>query len=81
MFQSYTHGSTTVILCRCPVDRVAMDIVGPFPRSTQGNWFILVVQDHQVGYVLPDYTAQTVAKTFVYEFVSRFGASLEIHTI
>lgn len=66
------------------MDRVAMDIVGPFPLSSRGNKYILVVQDHFTkwteAYALPDYTAKTVAQAFVYEFVSRFGAPLEVHT-
>jgi transposase InsO family protein len=74
--QSYRVGA--------PMDRVAMDIVGPFPLSNQGNRYILVIQDHFTkwteAYALPDYTATTVAKMFVYEFVSRFGAPLEVHT-
>ena len=67
-----------------PLDRVAMDILGPFPRSRSGNKYVLVVQDQFTrwteAYALPDYTAQTVAEVFVHQFVSRFGVPLEVHS-
>jgi hypothetical protein len=54
-----------------------MDIVGPFPNGTQGNKYILVVQDHFTkwteAYALPDCSAKTVAHVFVYEFVRDLG--------
>ena len=62
------------------MDRVALDILGPFPISNAGNKYVLVVQDQFTkwteAYALPDQTAQTVAEVFVKEFVSRFGACL-----
>ena len=48
------------------------------------NRFILVVGDYWTkwmeAYPLPDHTATTVASTLVYQFMSRFGIPLQIHS-
>ena len=68
----------------CPMERVHLDILGPFPTSTQGNKYILVVMDQFTkwveAYALPDQGAETTARALVYEFISRYGAPLTIHT-
>ena len=33
-----------------PLERIAMDIVGPLPRSTQGSHFVLVACDYATRY-------------------------------
>ena len=52
-----------------PMERVAIDIVGPLPRTANGNEYILVVCDYFTKrvecYALPDHQAQTVADTVV----------------
>ena len=67
-----------------PMDRIAVDIMGPFPKSTNGNVNVLVVGDTFTkwieAYAIPDQTSKTVAHKFVTEFVSRFGTPLELHT-
>ncbi len=67
-----------------PLQRVAMDIVGPLPRTSRGNAYMLVVGDYFTkwveGYAIPDHTAQTVADCFVEEFVCRFGVPARVHT-
>ena len=67
-----------------PLDRIATDIFGPLPKSKAGNVFILVVQDYFTRwvemYAIPDQTAETVAGKIVNEFISRFGAPLELHS-
>ena len=67
-----------------PMERVAMDIMGPLPRSTRGNQYILVVGDYFTkwieAYPLPNQEAKTVADVFTTEFIARYGAPLEIHT-
>ena len=67
-----------------PMDRVATDILGPFPVSDRGNRYVLLVCDQFTkwteAYAIPDYKAHTVAAKLVDEFFSRFGPSLELHS-
>ena len=66
-----------------PLERVHIDILGPFPKSRSGNAYVLVLIDQFSKwlecYALPDQTAKTVAQTIVNEFVARFGVPLQIH--
>ena len=67
-----------------PMERISLDIMGPFPRSTSGKKYVLVLGDHftkwMETYPIPNMEETTVAQKFVYEFVSRFGVPLQIHT-
>ena len=67
-----------------PLERVAMDILGPLPETEKGNIYILVIGDYFTKWMeahpLPDQKAETVAKKFVEEFVCRFGVPRELHT-
>ena len=68
----------------CPLERVALDILGPLPRSSRGNRYILVVADYFTrwteAYPIPNQEAITVARRFIGEFVCRYGAPLQILT-
>ena len=61
-----------------------MDIMGPFPTSSKGNRYVLVIGDTFTkwieAYAIPDQTTNTVAEVVVKEFIARFGTQLEIHT-
>lgn len=67
-----------------PFERLAMDILGPFPRSNKGNKFLLVVGDYFSKWLdaipVKDQEATTIAKAFVNRIVSIFGAPLQLHT-
>ena len=67
-----------------PLQRIAMDVLGPLPMSYRGNRYILVVEDYFTkwveAYALPDQEATTVARTLVNEFVARYGVPLELHS-
>ena len=67
-----------------PMERKALDIVGPLPRTKQGNKYILVVGDYFTRWVeaygLPNIEASTVAKVLVNEWICRFGAPYAIHS-
>ena len=67
-----------------PLERVAMDITGPWPMSQGGNKYVLVVSDYFTkwaeAYPMPDQEAKTVAEVFVKQFVARLGAPMIIHT-
>lgn len=68
----------------CPLERVAIDVTGPFVQSYQGNRYLLVVMDYYTkwpeAYPLPNQEATTVARTIVNEFVCRYGVPLELHS-
>ncbi len=67
-----------------PMERVHVDILGPFPLSQKGNQYVLVLIDQFTKWVecwaLPNQTAEMVAKTMVEQFISRFGCPFQIHT-
>lgn len=66
-----------------PFRRIAMDVVGPLPRTSRGNRFILVVSDYATRYpeaiALRRVTAEKVAEELVTLF-SRHGIPEEILT-
>ena len=67
-----------------PLQRVAMDLLGPLDETERGNKYILVVVDYLSkwveGYPLKDMTAATCADVFTREFVCRFGFPLQVHS-
>ena len=67
-----------------PMERVCADIVGPFPRSTSGNKYALVVTDCFTKFVeiypMPNQEASTVARILTREFFSRYGVPRFLHT-
>ena len=67
-----------------PMERIALDLMGPLPKTESGNRWILVVGDYHTkwveAYALPDARAETVARKLVEEFISRFGVPNEIHS-
>ena len=66
-----------------PFSRVAMDIVGPLPRSRSGNRYVLVLCDYSTRYpeAIPPRTidAETIALELVKIF-SRVGIPQEVLT-
>ena len=67
-----------------PMDRIAIDYVGPLPVTTNGNRYILVLQDYFTkwaeAYAVPNTSAAICANTILNEFVARFGTPLHIHS-
>ena len=67
-----------------PLDRVHIDILGPFPISRSGNRYVLMLIDQFTrwleAYPLPDQTAEQVARVVVDQFIARFGSPLYIHS-
>ena len=67
-----------------PMERVHLDILGPFTPSEQGNVYILVMIDQFTKWIecvaLPDAKAERVAQEFLIHFVVTFGCPLEVHT-
>ena len=67
-----------------PMERVALDIVGPLPETERGNKYILVVGDYfskwMEAYPIPNQTAVMVAEKFFNEFVCHFGVPSLLHS-
>ena len=66
------------------MQRVQMDMLGPFPQSEWGNKYILVMVDQFSKWVeihsIPDISAKQTAQCAMGQFFSCFGAPLQIHT-
>lgn len=67
-----------------PMERIFMDLCGPFPESRRGNKYILVVTDSFTkfveAYALPNQESETVASVLTKEFISRFGVPAYMHS-
>ena len=67
-----------------PMDRLAIDILGPLPLSKRGNKYIQVVTDAFSKWVevkaLPTQTAIDCAEHLVDEVFSRYGCPLDLHS-
>ncbi|KRY17737.1 Retrovirus-related Pol polyprotein from transposon 17.6 [Trichinella patagoniensis] len=65
-----------------PMEIVAVDILGPVPRSKNGNSYIMVVTDYFTrwveAYAVPNQQAETVARKLVQQFVCRFGTPMKL---
>ena len=65
--QLYTIGA--------PMERIAIDIMGPLPVSGNGNRYVLVTMDYfskwPEVYPIPNQEARTVANVLVREFFCR----------
>lgn len=67
-----------------PMERVGVDILGPFPTTDLGNRYVLVAMDYFTkwpeAYAVPDQSATTTAEWLVSEMFCRFGAPEELHS-
>ncbi len=67
-----------------PMERIAVDVMGPLTLSDRGNRYVLVAMDYfskwPEAYALPAQDAKSVAEVLVNQFVSRFGVPLELHS-
>lgn len=67
-----------------PWDTLALDYMGPFPKTERGNKYILVITDQFTKYVevlaVPNQRAEDCASRLLNEFISRWGAPLKIHS-
>ena len=66
-----------------PLQRIAMDILGPFPLTENGNEYV-VIGDYftkwKEVYAMKNMEATTVARILVHEFIYRFGVPQNLHT-
>lgn len=65
-------------------DKIAMDIVGPLPKTDKGNEYILTMQDQLTKFSmaapLPNAKAVTIAEAFVKRFICNFGSPRAVLT-
>ncbi|GFV91645.1 retrovirus-related Pol polyprotein from transposon 412 [Trichonephila clavipes] len=65
-------------------ERITFDILGPLPRSSEGNNNILVVMNYFTkwpeAYPISDQEASTVAKVLVQHWISRFEVPLQLYS-
>ena len=63
-----------------PLERIAIDIVGPLPMSHDGYEYIMVIEEYYTKYAetygLVAPTTQTVGDILLTEFIYRFGVPL-----
>ena len=62
-----------------PMEKVALEIFGPLPQTSEGNWYMLVITDYFTRWVeafpMPNQEAPTIAKVLVREWICRYGGS------
>ena len=67
-----------------PMERVAMDILGPLPITKQGNRYILVITDLFTKWTeavaIPDQESKTICTAFIDNFVTKYGTPLQVHS-
>ena len=67
-----------------PMERLHIDILGPFTPSAKGNQYVLMIVDQFTKWLecfaLPSQGAEEVARCVVDQFIARYGCPLEIHT-
>ena len=67
-----------------PLERVAIDIMGPLPQSNRGNKYLVVVCDYFTkwaeAFPVPNIQAVTIATVLVDGFFCRYGVPYSLHS-
>lgn len=67
-----------------PMERVALDIMGPLPLSDKGNRYLLVMEDYFTKWTeavpLPYQEAITVINALIESVITKFGVPRELHS-
>ncbi|KAK3708498.1 hypothetical protein QZH41_003116 [Actinostola sp. cb2023] len=67
-----------------PMERLAIDVMGPLTETPRKNKYVLVVTDYFTkwteSYPIPNQEAPTVAEKLVGEFICRFGVPRQLHS-
>ncbi|GFY06450.1 retrovirus-related Pol polyprotein from transposon 412 [Trichonephila clavipes] len=75
-----TRGRLQLYNVGAPFERIAFDILGPLPRSSDINNSILMVMDYFTKlpevYFISDQEASTIAEVLVQHWISQFGIPL-----
>ncbi|GFV24117.1 retrovirus-related Pol polyprotein from transposon 412 [Trichonephila clavipes] len=78
-----TRGRLQLYNVRAPFERIAFDILGPFPRSSDGNNILVVMYyftKWPEAYPISDQEASTFPEVLVQHWISRFGVPLQLHS-
>ena len=77
-------GTLSQMAAGFPFERIAMDIVGPLPKTSRNNRYLLVVIDYYTrwpeAFALEHQDAHSVALRLISEIIARYGAPYVIHT-
>ena len=67
-----------------PMEMVAVDILGPFPKNENGNCYILVAEDYFTkwleAWAIPNQEAKTIAQKLLEEMFLRFSLPNRLHS-
>ncbi|GBN23810.1 hypothetical protein AVEN_54963-1 [Araneus ventricosus] len=67
-----------------PFERMALDILGPFPVTTKGNQSVLVLIDYFTKWPeaipIPDEETATVSEELVRRWISYYGVPMILHS-
>jgi transposase InsO family protein len=78
------RGGMQQYIVGAPMERIALDILGPLPESNRGHKYILIIADYFTrwteAYPMPNQEAVTVARLLMEEFVCRFGVPRQVHS-
>ena len=65
-----------------PMERIAVDVLGPLPESESGNKYLLIVADYfskwTEAFPMVNQEATTVAEILVRKVISRFGVATPV---
>ncbi|KAK6304839.1 hypothetical protein J4Q44_G00254250 [Coregonus suidteri] len=79
-----SHAQLQQFPAGAPMERVGVDVVGPFPTTDSGNRWVLTAMDYFTkwpeAYALPDQEAETIVDALTAGMFSRFGAAESIHS-
>jgi hypothetical protein len=69
---------------RASFERIAIDVAGLFPRSNQGNRYLLIAMDYFMKwpetYTIPNQEASRVAEALVTNFFCHFVVPRELYS-
>ena len=67
-----------------PLEMVAVDIMGPFPKNVNGNCYILVAEDYFTKWIeawaIPDQEAKTIAQKLLDDMFLHFSLPDRLHS-
>ena len=67
-----------------PLEKVAIDIMGPLPTTPSGNKYLVVICDYFTkwpeAFPVPNITAETIAHVLVDGFFCRYGIPYQLHS-